>query len=116
MSLIFKESNPYSPDGWDPCSIVEELLPYQTPTGITMPEHKGLIQSVIFDSTVAPQESTVYLASPIINFAGTTDVVGEMQPLAILKPGESFYFAADDYIKAEEPFEYYPQVVRVTQT
>lgn len=118
MSLIFKESNPYSPAGWNPCSIVRELLPHQTPTGITMPEHKGLIQSIVFDSVTNKGESIIYLASPIANVPeSANDVVGHMeQPLAILKPGESFYFAIDDYIEAEGPFEYYPQVVRVTQT
>ena len=117
MSLIFKESNPYSPVGWDSCSIIKELLPQQTPMGITMPEHKGLIQSIVFDSTGRKDESIIYLASPIAKFPESTDdVVGHMEPLAILKPGESFYFAVDDYIEAEGPFEYYPQVVSVTQT
>ena len=111
MSLIFKESNPYSPAGWNPCSIVRELLPHQTPTGITMPEHKGLIQSIVFDSVTNKGESIIYLASPIANVPeSANDVVGHMEPLAILKPGESFYFAIDDYIEAEGP------VVRVTQT
>jgi hypothetical protein len=50
MSLIFKESDPYSPTGWIPYSVMEELTPKETPVGIKMPEHKGLVQTIVFNS------------------------------------------------------------------
>jgi hypothetical protein len=116
MSLVFHESDPYSRTGWIPYSLLNEISPKQTPIGITMPEHKGKFQSVIFDSRDKDGESVIYLASPMADLNDTGDKAGHMQPLATLKKGESFYFAPDDYILDDVGFDYYPSVVRVTQT
>lgn len=111
-SLRVEGSIPFS-NSWE---FQGSISPEKTPYNFGQPDHKGVRETISFETVNDGKNFKISRVSRIIISAedGSKIEARNVHDLGVLKNGGTFFFA-HNYIDEDRPRHNYPQVVRVTQ-